>query len=969
MRVRDLGPLLVEQHGRDQPVVGTKGSAMLALLTIHVNQQVSVDALTEAAWGDHVSTGAASTLLSHIWRLRQLLEPDRRSGDAPAVLLNDDGGYRLIGTADTVDSLFLAHASSRVRDDLNAGRLDAARTGADEALDRWRGRPYGRAADADWARPMVARLDELHEQLQERRIAALVGLGALDTALSDLRPLIAALPFHESLRALQMEALHRSGRTEQALEAFQDARRTLVDEVGIEPGRDLQTLHRRILDGDPTLVAAAPARVTVTAAEPARLPAVSPPRPSADVHLPPTMAALIGRDVEVDRIRSLVAQHRLVTISGPAGCGKTRLAVEVGRVLAETFADGVWFVDLVGVGDPASIADVVASTIGFLPSADTSSADNVRRYLATRRVLLVLDNCEHLLTAAAAFAEGVLDDDAPGAGSHILATSRERLGVIGEVGWTLEPLALPPAGTGADDPDDSPAVQLMVQRLRAADPTLELDRAVMDAVIRICVALDGLPLPLELAAARASAFSVAEIADQVSTDPGRLRRPGRGARDHRSTLHSTIDWSYQLLSETEQIAHRRLSVLPGPFTGAAAAAVLGADPVEAADTVVELVHRSMLQRVGPVRPGGRTTFRQLVTVRGHAAHALRDAAESDEIEDRRDGFVVDLIARRPLLGTTGEPAWFDALDDDHAAVRATLTRQLVDRPTPAGGGLAAPLTFYWYYRGRLAEATRWLTRADELLADGDPQDRAVTGLALAAILTLQGRPERAGPAMDAALAVRPAPGERRVDEILELLIGLVAACWVTDDHALLMATHGYLRELIGDTDSQHLRLLVDAVDVMATAVVGGPETAVAAAVDVQRRAGAAGVPMASWLAAGPPLAVALFSGRPDIGIPWTERCMADHFPSGTGAGGAFIETRANFAAQQQDHPLAARLDGAAHATTRRVGMRWPWRDLSLQLLDEVRAALPEHDFDRHWRAGRMLTPMGVLAGLRRGWDD
>ena len=185
----------------------------------------------------------------------------------------------------------------------------------------------------------------------------------------------------------------------------------------------------------------------------------------------------------------------------------------------------------------------------------------------------------------------------------------------------------------------------------------------------------------------------------------------------------------------------------------------------------------------------------------------------------------------------------------------------------------------------------------------------------------------------------------------------------------MVHTHAHLRSLIDDICSEHLRLLADAADVMAIAVTGEPEAAVAAAVDVQRRAQSAGVPMASWLVSGAPLAVALFSGRPEMGIPWAERCMADHFPSGTGAGGAFIETRANFAAQQREFPLAARLYGAAHAITRRVGMHWPWRDLSLQLLDITRKSLPDNEFDRLWRAGQTLTPMGVLDGLRTGWDD
>lgn len=983
VRLRDLGPLVIERDGRDLPVAGTKGSAMLALLAIHANRLVSMDALTEAAWGQDAPASAASTLPSHIWRLRQLLEPQRAGGVAPQVLLNDAGGYRLVGSPRSIDSLLLAEATVRVRELLTAGRPDAALREADEALALWRGRPYGRAADTEWAAPAVARLEEMRQQIQERRITALVGLGALDIALSDLRPLIAALPYHETLRALQMEALHRSGRTEQALEAFQEARRTFVDEVGIEPGRDLQMLHRRILDDD-----LGPARsavpVPVTVAGPAPDPArpsfreVSgatvgvPARPSVSVQLPASLTPLVGRENEMDRLPRLVAAHRLVTITGSAGCGKTRLAVEVARASAPAFPDGVWFVDLVGLDDPALIVDVVASTIGFVPSADATPVENLRGYLASRRVLLVLDNCEHLLSAAAAMVRAVLHDpDGPGSG--ILATSRQRLGVPGEVGWTLEPLALPASDA---DPADAAAVQLLVQRLRAADPSLVVDARNMEAVVRICTAVDGLPLPLELAAARAPAFSLTEIADQVSADPNRLSRPGRTGRDHRATLHSAIDWSYRLLGDAEKVAHGRLSVLPGPFTEAAAAAVLDTDTGETEDLLAELVHRSLLGRVGPARPGRPTTFRQLVTVRAHASRVLGDRSDAagrrgavDEAGIRRDAFVDALVARRPPLGTTGEPSWYDALDDDLAAVRATLTRRLIDRSAGGGEPLAAPLAFYWFFRGRLLEATRWLTLEHDLLLDGNSRHLDISRLALAGILTLQGRHQQARPYIDAALPIRPDAGPGRVDAVIETLIGLAGAAWVTDDYPVLIEMHRHLQDLVKDTHPTHLRLLVEAVGVMAQAVSGRSEIVVARAEDVRERAAAAGVPMAIWMVSGPPLAVALFAGRPDLGIPWIERSMANHFPFGTGAGGAFIETRANFAAQQGDFALAARLYGAAQSITRRVGMRWPWRPVSLELLDRARGGLPDTAFDRYWRAGSSLDPLGVLDGLQHGWGQ
>lgn len=969
MRVRDLGPLLIENDGREQPVVGTKGSAMLALLAIHVNEQVSVDALTEAAWGEHAGAGAASTLLSHIWRLRQLLEPGRRRGVAPRVLLNDADGYRLVGSPASLDSLFFAEAAARVRDQLAAGVPEAALGGADAALARWRGRPYGPAADAEWAWPAVARLEELRAQLQERRISALVRLGALDTALSDLRPLVAAMPFHEALRALQMEALHRSGRTEQALEAFADARRTLVEGVGIEPGRDLQELHRRILDDDPTLTG--PRTVTEPLTPVARESPSSamtaegrPAEAAAGVHLPPALTPLLGRDTELARLCPLVEEHGLVTISGPAGAGKTRLAVDVARAVAHEFADGVWFVDLVGVDDPSLLVDFVISTVGFVPSADATPQQDLSAYLSGRRVLLVLDNCEHLLTAVAALVEAVLGSASGTPGCRLLATSRERLGVPGEVGWTLEPLALPPVdGTG--HASEAAAVRLLVQRLRAADPTLELDETGMADVVRICVALDGLPLPLELAAARAPMFSLAEIADQVSAEPGRLRRPGRAGNDHRATLRSTLDWSYRLLDGREQAAHRQLSVLPGPFTTAAAQAVLDAGVEE---TLVELVHRSMLARVG-TQPGRPTTFRQLVTVRDHAHQGLRETGSLSAVEDRRDTYTAALVARRPPLGTSAEPDWYGALDDDQAAVRATLTHLLIERPTPTGARLTAPLAFYWYHRGRLTEATRWLTLAHDLLRDDDAYDLAVTGIATAAILILQGRHEQARTYVDAALGSGPDPADPRVEDLLEALIGLAGAAYISGNPPLVVEMYPHLRRFSDGVRPAHLPLLVDAVGTLVLAVRGRLEDAVVEAVGVHERATHLGVPMAIWMSAGAPMALGLLGGGPEIGVLWAERCMSAHFRFGTGAGGAFIETRANLAALQGDEPLAARLYGAAHSTTRRVGMHWPFRELTHDLIARTQGRLADEEFHRLWRAGQALSPLQVLDGLRHGFSE
>lgn len=968
MRVRDLGSLAVVNDDGERPVAGVRATAMLALLTINANRRVSVDALMDAAWGERISAGASSSLESHVLRLRGLLEPGRAPRQAPTVLVSDAGGYRLVVGSQDVDSLLFDELADHVGDLLAAGDGTAALARADAALALWRGRPYGALGERDWARPAVARLEEMHGQLRERRVEALLATGEPGRALSDLEPLVAAMPYRESLRALQMLSLHRCGRADEALQTYQRVRRTLVEEVGTEPGTELQALHRRILDDDAGL--AGPARAVEWRDGPGAR--------AVEVHLPVALTPLLGRDDTRRRIGGLLGDHRLVTVAGPAGCGKTRLAVEVARAEATAFPDGVWFVDLTAVSDPDLVVDVTVSTIGFAPSATAAPMEDLRGYLASRRILIVLDNCEHVAAGVAQVVEAVLGDHAE---CTFLATSREPVGLDGETIWTLEPLGLPSPDT---EPfaQAAPAVELFLERLRAAVPTLAVDEQVVDRAVDICVALDGLPLPIELAAARARSFTLDDIAAQVSADPGRLRRVGRAPADHRATVRSAVEWSYRMLTEPEQVAHRRISVLPGQFTRSMAAAAVGDHPAyggddDVGDLLAQLVHRSMLASDGARRPEGRTLFRQLATVRAHAAHALTEAGEESAARDRRDAWTTDVLARRPPLGRAEEADWYSRLDDGYATVRATLARHLIEEPSAVGGRLAHRLGFYWYYRAGLVEGTRWLQSGRDALRDDEPADVVLAASGLAAALLVQGRVAQARPHVDDVLELLPRVGADRLVEVGESLVGLSSSAWLPDAIDLVTGIHGRLGPITDRAGDDNLGLLTDAVGCLATVASGRPADAVQEAGRVYDRAVASGNVMASWITAGVHMLVAVLAGRPGDGIPWVNRAIRGHAQLGSGGGGLYIENRANFASMAGDHREAARIYALARTETRRAGMVWPRRPLTQQLLDRTRDHLDPAEFDRAWREGERLT-MGEMvvpqagAGLepdRRGRGD
>nr|WP_279591139.1 BTAD domain-containing putative transcriptional regulator [Modestobacter marinus] len=744
------------------------------MLLVHAGQHVGVGALSEAMWGAESPSRSPSTLDSHVWRLRKALEPQRERGRPSATLRRDLGGYRLVTDAATIDSVRFAALADEARELLAAGRPEDARRTAERALALWRGQPYAGFADEPWAVAAVARLTEVRDQLRELLAEALLSCGAPERALLALGPGLAETPLRERLWSLRMLAQHRLGRAEEALRSYAEVRRVLLDELGLEPGTELRELQARILAEDPTLAGPGP---WVPAAPTVRSPA-APGSGAAggggpvEVHLPHRVSALVGREQELAGLAETVPRRGLTTLVGAAGCGKTRLAVEVARTLAGRFPGGVWFVDLTAARDAGSVLSTVVSALALAPADTARPGAAVRAFLRDRRALLVLDNCEQVLDPVA----DLVDDwsRVPG-GLAVLATSREPLEVDGEHVHPVGPLP-PPTDDG--DATASPAVALLLDRL-AATGADRRDLGLLSAVVRIATAVDGVPLALELAADRARAFTLEEIAHQVTADPSSLARMGRGS-DHHRTVRVAIEQSCAALPADEAALHRSLSALPGPFTVAAADGVYrgtDGDAGRTADLVARLVHHSLLVPLGPARPGGRSRFTQLATIRGHACHAA--AADGPRLVRSRDAWVAGLVRDRPPLGHVTERAWFDALDDDLPAVRATLQHLLVERPSADGVWLAGRLGAFWYFRSKTVEGRAWAERAIDHEHLADPLSAALVRLTLAHHLCSGGDDDLAGPHVAAAFALLDGSGHaasRVVAEVLTLLThSLVAA--------------------------------------------------------------------------------------------------------------------------------------------------------------------------------------------------
>ena len=533
MRIGLLGALEVfDDDGAEITVAGSKLRALLAVLALHVGRVVPADHLVDALWGEDPPAAVRNGLQGLASKLRRTL------GSADLVVMRGEG-YVLDLPPEAVDVERFARRAADGRALAATGEPERAVEVLAEADSLWRGEPLAEFAYDDFAVSAIARLSESRLTLLEERLDLELRLGSHQRAVVQLEQLVADHPLREGLRGLLMLALYRAGRQADALRVFQEGRRLLVDELGLEPGPALRGLESAILAQDPSL----------------NLQVASPPAPvGAGSHpmIPDALTPLIGRDAELRELRGLFAEQRFVTLVGPGGVGKTRLALEIGRAAAGGLSFGGCLVELAPVGDPAGVPAAIAAALG-LPDPT-----RLAEMIGDHDLVLVLDNCEHVIGAAAEVAEGLLRR-CPGL--RLLATSREGLRVGGETIWPVPPLA----------PDD--AVRLFLGRAKASGAPVGLDDE-HDLIADICARLDGLPLAIELAAARTRAFPLSQIAARLNDRFRLLTGGSRTALPRQQTLRAVVDWSYELLFADEQRVFERLAVLPGGCDLATAEAVV-----------------------------------------------------------------------------------------------------------------------------------------------------------------------------------------------------------------------------------------------------------------------------------------------------------------------------------------------------------------------------------------------------------
>lgn len=729
MEFRILGPLEVEARGQTLPLGGPKQRALMALLVTHANRVVSVDRLIEGLWGAAPPARASETIQVYVSQLRKQLEPDRKPGLPYQVLVSRRPGYLVRVGPDELDTYRFERQRDAAASALIEGDAHAAAKSSRQALALWRGPALAEFAAEPWAVGEAGRLNELRLQTLEQRVEADLGLARHVELISELEALVAENPLRERLCGQLMLALYRSGRQAEASEVFQRTRARLVEELGMEPGPELQRLLTLILNHDPGLSAPAP-----------------PPRSSSPLQgrLPTPLTRFIGREREIEEISGLLASSRLVSVLGIGGVGKTRLAIEVGTRFGSNYAEGVRYVDLAPLTNPDLLAQAVLNALGLRDQSGEDALLVIVNHLASRDLLVILDNCEHVAAAVAGLVETVLMLSPQ---IRVLATSRETLGVRGEVVYRLQGLA-----------PESDSISLFLDRARSVSSSFDPRKEQLEAIQRVCERLDGIPLAIELAAARLTVLTPQEILRRLDSRLDLLTTGPRTVAERQRTLIGTIEWSYRLLGDDEQGLFRKLSVCRGWF-GIDAALGVGAETGGSNNTTTDLVARLIDKSM--LIPGvgdklGRC--RMLETVREYAAIQLELAGEAEETRRRHAEHYFAVVERAaPHLRAPDQRRWLDLLNDEYDNIRIALEWS-VRADSERGLRTVAALENFWF-RGRQTEGRFWVSRLLQATAGHEGRSRA-DALYVAAWLTwMQGDYDAAQQAAEELIAISTATGD------------------------------------------------------------------------------------------------------------------------------------------------------------------------------------------------------------------